>query len=427
MGFTDPALLQAPAHGMSWSTEMGRTSSFDIGSLPVELKNEILSHLDLESLISASHVNRHFRQILATNWATILMPILQRDFSPVQSLLRVFDVCFGKLSSALDELHDGDVLFGGRLLCAGKSDPTGLAKTGAGQGWSTQLSSSDGLAVFKVCLAVKKWELEFQRLRFFYHPEHSRCLVDHELERLRHGLYVWWRFARYFHGGFRFGEGFEDQAQFWLRTSDNSPDVRCNFVRQFSTTQLHEICDMWETIRSAVGREVCPSIVTVREQSDNTLSRAEAARIGWGDPIENDQILGTILKLRPEDILHLLTFRHRYATKASLVEFIRLKNPWIENSVETFSRSLMTVICERERILERERGSNALARGLYFPPSFPARYGGIVNYEEPEVEQLRDKFSQDAGKGTHYYIDDEFAPTRYIKWTVPPGLLVASS
>ncbi len=49
--------------------------------------------------------------------------------------------------------------------------------------------------------------------------------------------------------------------------------------------------------------------------------------MGWGDVVENRDVLDTMLKLAPEDILHLLAYRHRYATKASVVQFIRLRHP----------------------------------------------------------------------------------------------------
>ena len=39
-------------------------------------------------------------------------------------------------------------------------------------------------------------------------------------------------------------------------------------------------------------------------------------------------MLGTIMRLRPEEVLHLLVFRHRYATKSSVMQFIELHRQW---------------------------------------------------------------------------------------------------
>ncbi len=34
-----------------------------------------------------------------------------------------------------------------------------------------------------------------------------------------------------------------------------------------------------------------------------------------------------MMKLGPEALLHLLVYRHRYATKGSVVQFVRLQHP----------------------------------------------------------------------------------------------------
>ncbi|KAK3372788.1 hypothetical protein B0T24DRAFT_529768 [Lasiosphaeria ovina] len=375
-------------------------------ALPVETINEILSNVDDDSLIQVMRVSKYLRKIVQTNWADILRPTIERDFSPAEAFFRVFDVCSSNLVSAFDLFHDGDVRFGGQLMCR---------------------RSSGGLTrVLRLCRTIKQWEVEFQRLRFVYHPQHSRTLRPHERQRLRQGLYTWWRFSRYFHSSYHF-EGTEDLHRFWLRRPE-SPDVRCNFVRKFSTTQLHELFDMWQTIRAAVSMEICPSIVHVREQSvsGNTLSRAEAARIGWGDPIENDHILATIMKLCPEDILHLLVHRHRYATKTSVIQFVRLRNPFIEDSIEMFTQAIEVVLWEREKMLVAENGDDALEPGMYFPSSsgFPRRYGGIIDHRKAATERLRATYSHDAGKGTHHFV---FPRAMYILATVPVGRLVPSS
>ncbi|KAK3387242.1 hypothetical protein B0H63DRAFT_154092 [Podospora didyma] len=417
------------------------SATTELDGLPVEVLIEILSNLDFDSLIEMTHVNKRFKRLFETNWAAVLIPILKQDFSPAEYFFRVFDVCAPNIVMAFNKFHDGDVRFDGQLVCSRSPEVVKSTRSGRRHDshgarcddddqevtdrWLTNLSSKDGLAVvLKACRAVKQWEREFQRLRFVRHPEHSRILHAHERERLRQSLYLWWRFARYFHSSCHF-EGTEDVHRFWLRRPD-SPDVRCNYLRQFSTTQLHELWDMWETIRAAVSREVCPSTVAVREESGNSLSRAEAARVGWGDPVENDHILATIMKLCPEDILHILVYRHQYATKASLVQFVRLRNPFIEDSIEMFSESIQIVLRERERMLLDELGTDALAPGSYFPSSsgFPKRYGGIIDHRKAATERLRDTYSKDAGKGFHlFHLPRQY----YICVAVPAGRLVASS
>lgn len=71
------------------------------------------------------------------------------------------------------------------------------------------------------------------------------------------------------------------------------------------------------------------------------LTREEGARVGWGDVTENADIVSTMMKLSPEDLLHLLVYRHRYATKGSVVQFVRLQHPRYvprRSSIQTPSR-----------------------------------------------------------------------------------------
>jgi hypothetical protein len=62
-------------------------------------------------------------------------------------------------------------------------------------------------------------------------------------------------------------------------------------------------------------------------QKDKFLPKEAGARIGWGDYPINSDIVNTMMKLLPDDILHLLVYRHRYATKSSVIDFVRLRHP----------------------------------------------------------------------------------------------------
>ena len=133
--------------------------------------------------------------------------------------------------------------------------------------------------------------------------------------------------------------------------------------------------------------------------------------MGWGDVAENRDVLDTMLKLAPEDILHLLVYRHRYATKASVVQFIRLRHPRyasspclppltprletnhtpsIEDSVETFSNAILDVMEMR-----------GVGPNWPFPcGGYPSHVGGILDHKEPEKELLRATYAADGGTGT---------------------------
>ena len=105
------------------------------------------------------------------------------------------------------------------------------------------------------------------------------------------------------------------------------------------------------------------------------------------------------MKLRPEDILNLLVNRHRFASQGSIIQFARLRNPWIEDSVETLTDTIQWALWERENIMVAEHGHRARYRRRYFPALgyFPRPWGGIVDYKTADTEQLRAIYSQDAG------------------------------
>lgn len=273
-----------------------------LDALPVEILIDILQCADIESLDAISKTCRRLNKIIEANWTVILRPVINRDMSPISSLMLVLDACSSRAAKATrtqlpvhgsnqpddepfeddesdnqsigdidDDLSDedidedrDDVSTGtpGSIDDALSIEATSSTDSEHGHShdtlpdqWATGLSYAD---VMHACRTVKRWEQEFHRHRFAC-PHYRRTLQQHELRRLRHGLYAWWRYSYYFHDTSAF-VGDDDQ-------NVDSPAMRMSFVRQFSTSQLHEIRDMWETIKSAVGREVCPSVSAVRQQS----------------------------------------------------------------------------------------------------------------------------------------------------------------
>lgn len=398
--------------------------------LPVETMIEIISHLDFDGFYNMLQVNKQVKSVIESYWSSIIPGIIEQEFSPAEGFIHAFQTVVSP-----DKLSHGGFSF----------DLDHVLSRPQKQDFRRQLLSSYSPApstskgvhpLLHFCRIIKRWEMEFPCLRFWNHPEYSRSLRPHELARLRQGLYVWWQFARRFHGGGSMDHAYPNpppgavSRSYSSSSSSSNYEARRAFMRQFSTAQLHEIYDVWETIRAAVGREVCPSTLAVREWSGDTLTRAEAVRIGWGDPIENDHILSTMMKLAPEDILHLLVYRHRYATKGSIVQFVRLRHPTyvvsfsplrkslltklprIEDSIETFSVAILDMLHEREGELGSEDLHSCLS-------GFPWRCGGIIDHELAELEELRAVYNRDAGSGTSL-LPDWFS-------RVPLGRLVASS
>jgi hypothetical protein len=286
-------------------------SGLSFQDLPVETLIEILQNLDISSVASVSKVSKRLKKIIETNWVVTLRPIINRDMTPIGPFLQVLSVCDSKVAPPVAKLcfaaSDDDVPSSGELSASDDDDSTsgdeeddevdssaeddetdvetdvetdsdddnpgniddalaikinspgpddnGFAAGALPDQWAEGLSYK---SVMRVCRFIKAWELEFHRLRFAC-PHHRRTLEQHELFRLRHAIYVWWRYSCHFHDGACLADSEDGNV--------DSPIARMDFVRQFSTSQLHELRDMWETIKSAVGREVCPSVSAVRRQS----------------------------------------------------------------------------------------------------------------------------------------------------------------
>ncbi|KAK4040453.1 hypothetical protein C8A01DRAFT_35494 [Parachaetomium inaequale] len=120
-----------------------------------------------------------------------------------------------------------------------------------------------------------------------------------------------------------------------------------------------------------------------------------------------------MMKLPPDDMLHLLVHRHRYATKSSVVDFVRFRHPRcvylassssgirtnglidvtrrsrIEESAETFSRAVFCVLRER----------NLGPTGPFLCAGFPEVHGGVLDHERFTGEKTRGLFDGDAGVG----------------------------
>ncbi|KAH6851009.1 hypothetical protein B0I37DRAFT_126388 [Chaetomium sp. MPI-CAGE-AT-0009] len=319
-------------------------------SLPTETLIEILSYTDFETFDNIRATSQRLRSITDLHWYRILPVIIERDFHPVKEFFAT--------------LFDADVPDGmtcSRLLMV--SD------------------TLDGLhPLLDLCRVIKRWEAEYPRLRFANVPMFSRSLRPHELCRLRQALYLWWKFARIFHGHA-------------TCPVDNSVDARRAFMRQFSSARLHEAYDMWETVRRAVGGRVCPSVTAIMGLEDKFLPKEAGARIGWGDYPVNSDIVNTMMKLLPDDILHLLVYRHRYATKSSVIDFVRFRHPRIEENVATFGEATVNVF--------RERDLSFL--GPFSQAGFPEPYGGILDHEHLRVEARRTVHDGDAGVGDANY------------------------
>ncbi|KAK3343976.1 hypothetical protein B0T25DRAFT_313497 [Lasiosphaeria hispida] len=413
--------------------------------LPVETVVEILQNLDIESVWAMTQVSKRLRHIIEANWTVIIRPIINKEMDPIDDFLAVFGLGipsgWAEADASDDEdatstveddddtyrSDDGLVGFGRAFDMMENDDwaharPRATTRTTLPDIWEWDVPF---LKIMEVCRTVKGWEREFHRLRFM-NPIHRRALQEHEIRRLRRSLYAWWSYSGYFHEH-RSPRGIFKVA--WARGTD---DLYCRsqILRKLSTSQLHELEDMWETVKWAVQTEICPSADLVQSLSSHSLTLDEAQRVGWSDGDENRTIHGTIMKLPPDELLYLLVNRHRFATKRSIIEFIRGKNPCIEDSVETLTDTIQRALWERERMLVSENGPRALNHRWYFPEYNFFKFhswGGILDYRKPRWERVRDEHSRDAGMGMYDWVEDTRGPQRRFREEVEAGQLLPTN
>jgi hypothetical protein len=240
--------------------------------LPMEILLDIYRYLDISSLYDLSLVSRFFYELLAHKKASILLPVLVREFSPLDELLQVYTASADDLSSTHGGTYSARrVLFkrfigdSGLVLACGSSGSdqpqAGFTEVGTGHrprvatvsdGRTVVLTEEDLGPILKHCQLVRKWEDLFPSMRWFYEPESCRSLRPHEKERFRRAFYRWWLYGIYFHGDLprpRLGlpEPLVD-------------DIRTSQMRRHSTSELLELMDLVEAMKDVILHYICPRL-----------------------------------------------------------------------------------------------------------------------------------------------------------------------
>lgn len=375
--------------------------------MPVELLVQIFTELDLEDALALAKTSLLLARVFKDNWNSILLPILSREFSPVESLLRIPHPDYE--DRPLSAWHRPRTYFGGILISKEeikevddkKAFPDGKALP------ELRFERKHMGTLIRRCRVVKKWEYDFPSLRFSEHDFKRRLLKPHENERLRHALYAWWHYAWLFHR--------DHEGPSWAR-SRGMPDIRCNNLRQMTTLQLYQLQDLWKTLRAEVSR-LCPSVSKLlREEvtdlpaffimslltgwQGDHITPDYAERVGWGDGDQNRRIVATFMKLAPDGLLHLCSDPQLTASRESLIRQTRfVLHPGIENGFESLSDALWTVLQERTAHNSSETGlEEYLAEGGY-----PGLHGGILDVPPVLPQGPHDEYGSDGGQGLDEY------------------------
>ncbi|KAI8298760.1 hypothetical protein K4K59_002583 [Colletotrichum sp. SAR11_240] len=310
--------------------------------LPLEIIFDIYQQLDVRSIFSLAKVNTLFHGLLKKNRAVILLPVLQREFSPFDELLQVYTASDQDLGQYGDTFQPRRVVFrrfpgdvsgvtlsqGGvrsesapspeqvlftRILNNGKS----LSATTLPAPRSVAVNDRDFDSLLKYCLVVRRWEELFPQLHWFSTPEDCRQLKDSEKFRFRRALYRWWLYAFYFHG--------------------ELPRPRGGHPEAF----VNDIQDM-----SSLDRMI-----------ENTI---------------RERIVDTYAKLDPRDLMFYFENLFNYPRKR-LVTDVNLRHPNFSRDQESLEAAVQAVVDERPWLYEVDDLSTV---------------GGIVDFNKEYEDSL---------------------------------------
>ncbi|SPO05631.1 uncharacterized protein DNG_08318 [Cephalotrichum gorgonifer] len=364
-------------------------SRIKLGDLPVEVRLDICRHLDIESVFNLAQTSRSFNAIIKSNKVNLLLPILQRDFSPLDELLQVFTASADDFYTPSYTYQPRRIVFlrpGGKtaiVLAKGgfsPPEPTGedangftqVLKTGKPGHGSNELpiqtvilDSSDLDSLFKYCLTVRQWEELFPHMRWIKEPAYCRFLAPHERHRFRRALYRWWLYAFYFHGDLPRPHGAQPVAF--------ADDLRICQMRMYSTGELVEMLDLLAVVFHLVQHYICPTLEQNPAEDPWAASQVADAEVCWNDPSRLGRIIRTYAKLDPKELIHYFESIYNYPKKR-LIADIRLRHPGFADDQESLQGAIRSTLQER--------------RWLGKLPVPTDMAGGIVDFGDERDQEL---------------------------------------
>ncbi|KAF7543779.1 hypothetical protein G7Z17_g10471 [Cylindrodendrum hubeiense] len=370
--------------------------------LPVEILLDIYHQLDLKGIFNFAATHRTLFELFAESKTSILLPVLRRDFSPLDELLQVYTASAGDLESPggtyaprriVFRRHAGDI--GTVLAPSSEGWPTAIAESRVDftpvvkarklNDSSTSslktviLTESDLGPLLKYCQLVLRWEELFPQMRWFHESESCRLLRPHEAERFRRAFYRWWLYGFYFHGELprpRVGipEPYVD-------------DIRTSQMRRHSTSELLELMDLVETMKDVVLHYLCPRL-DPHQQDDawdlplvDPVDRPQSLLMGWCDQSCWGRIVKTYAKLGPKQLIHMFENIYSYPRKRLIVE-ASLHHPNFTFDQESIQIAIRCALDER-RWVDRM-------------PSLPEDgAGGVIDFDD-DRDAERVTFGDDA-------------------------------
>ncbi|KAK2047359.1 F-box domain-containing protein [Colletotrichum somersetense] len=368
-------------HSDSANDDLGKLDGLE--GLPLEIIFDIYHQLDVQSIFSLAQVNTLFHGLLKRHKAAILLPVLQREFSPFPEMLQVFT------ASDQDIVQYGDTFQPRRVVFRRfPGDMTGVTLSRGGihhsqsvplehaaltkllgggnpvrasslpSPRSVTLVDRDLNRLLKYCLVARRWEEIFPQLHWFTSPEDCRQLSEAEKYKLRRALYRWWLYAFYFHG--ELPRPRSGQPEPFVN------DVRTSHMRLYPTCELMEIRDLFMSMKNLVRHYIYPNLEQNLEPIDDS------------SPLETmietsirERIVDTYAKLDPGDLMFYFENLFNYPRKR-LVTDVNLKHPAFSQDQESLVAAVQAAADERP--------------WLYDTPDLSTT-GGIVDTGDNDIDE----------------------------------------
>ncbi|ROT40240.1 hypothetical protein SODALDRAFT_272554 [Sodiomyces alkalinus F11] len=324
--------------------------------LPAEMLLDIYRQLDIESVFLLAQTNSLFHGLLRRNKPQIILPILQREFSPFEELLQVYTASEEDLNYLGDTFQPRRIIYRrfpgdvtGIVLCRGGMATHGTPVTPGfsevhdrGKPTSTAslprprtiaLMERDLSPLLRYCKTVRKWEELYPRLHWIAEPENCRVLGSFEKEKLRRALCRWWLHARYFHG---------DHPR--PRRGEPEPfvhDIRTSQMRVYPTSQLAELRALVMSVKNLIRHYIYPNLEQNMDEMDDStaLERMIERSI-------RDRIVDTYAKLDPGELMFYFENLYNYPRKRLVVD-VNLRHPTFVHDQESLLSAIQAAVEER--------------------------------------------------------------------------------
>jgi len=384
-----------------------------IGSLSTEILQRIFQYCDVPDVAALASTSKQIHDAITGYQVPIYAAAMYNSYGPVQDLVR--------------------------LAMSGEQEATGRARLVSSERRRDALvrriiTVPDAPAMTMELMkkiarfgrVAQKWVALYPQERWLVGSDNRRLLTGVESERLRKAIYGFWTYGNLFHSRSAIHDELEDLSG----GSHMRDDPRNLLVRTYTSIELVQLAEFVDVMYQVIHNDICPSNATIHSRYNEGFESLfyvghyfpashinieslldlprSLAREAWGDDRQQAMFVRDMLKLNPEEILHL---KLKTTTKKQRIDYLRDKKDYLLGNPADFRHALSSVAFERSE--------QDIKIGF-------DEHWGIIDVERDtssEHEWLgreNSVFAKDASSSgafvEHPYVDDDvpFNPWRYV-------------